>query len=167
MRRESEKKGHVTATSHQKNATKNICEVLHAEQIELCQFKEGKRNNHWTSTRKLGVSCLPFSPLGKSLAILCFRVLNMPSQNCCVTFKPKNYLEILFLVRARTSQANSSISWIRRPWSVPPVNSFVGKFKKSARLLNIASKCVFRQNSQVTNGSIIEIKDLCIPLGNG
>ena len=36
VRRESEKKGHVTATSHQKNATKNICEVLHAEQIELC-----------------------------------------------------------------------------------------------------------------------------------
>ena len=29
-RRESEKKGHVTATSHEKNATKNICEVLHA-----------------------------------------------------------------------------------------------------------------------------------------
>ena len=56
-RRESEKKGHVTATSHEKNATKNICEVLHAEQIKLCQFKEGKRNiTHWTSTRKLGVS---------------------------------------------------------------------------------------------------------------
>ena len=45
MRRESEKKGHVTATNHQKNATKYICEVLHAEQIELCQFKEGKKNN--------------------------------------------------------------------------------------------------------------------------
>ena len=28
------------------------------------------------------------------------------SQDCCVTFKPKNYLEILFSVHARTSQAN-------------------------------------------------------------
>ena len=36
VRRESEKKGHVTATSHEKNAPKNISEVLHAEQIELC-----------------------------------------------------------------------------------------------------------------------------------
>ena len=71
-RRESEKKGHVTATSHQKNATKNICEVLHAKQNELCQFKEGKRNNDWTSTRKLGVSCLLFSQLGKSLATFVF-----------------------------------------------------------------------------------------------
>ena len=29
------------------------------------------------------------------------------SQDCCVTFKPKNYLEILLSVHARTSQANS------------------------------------------------------------
>ena len=28
------------------------------------------------------------------------------SQDCCVTFKPKNYLEILPSVYARTSQAN-------------------------------------------------------------
>ena len=27
-------------------------------------------------------------------------------QDCCVTFKPKNYLEILLSVHARTSQAN-------------------------------------------------------------
>ena len=28
------------------------------------------------------------------------------SQDCCVTFKPKNYLEILLSVHARTLQAN-------------------------------------------------------------
>ena len=28
------------------------------------------------------------------------------SQDCCVTFKPKNYVEILLSVRARTSQAD-------------------------------------------------------------
>ena len=28
------------------------------------------------------------------------------SQDCCVTFKPKNYLELLLSVHARTSQAN-------------------------------------------------------------
>ena len=28
------------------------------------------------------------------------------SQDCCVTFKPKNYLEILLSVYARTSQAD-------------------------------------------------------------
>ena len=28
------------------------------------------------------------------------------SQDCCVTFKPKNYLEILLSVHARTSQAD-------------------------------------------------------------
>ena len=28
------------------------------------------------------------------------------SQDCCVTFKPKNYLEILLSAHAQTSQAN-------------------------------------------------------------
>ena len=28
------------------------------------------------------------------------------SQDCCVTFKPKNYVEILLSAHARTSQAN-------------------------------------------------------------
>ena len=28
------------------------------------------------------------------------------SQDCCVTFKPKNFLEILLSVHAQTSQAN-------------------------------------------------------------
>ena len=28
------------------------------------------------------------------------------SQDCCVTFKPKNYLELLLSVHAQTSQAN-------------------------------------------------------------
>ena len=28
------------------------------------------------------------------------------SQDCCVTFKPKNYVEILLSVHARTSQAD-------------------------------------------------------------
>ena len=29
------------------------------------------------------------------------------SQDCCVTFKPKNYLEILLSANARTSQADN------------------------------------------------------------
>ena len=29
------------------------------------------------------------------------------SQDCCVTFKPKNYLEILLSAHARTLQANT------------------------------------------------------------
>ena len=33
------------------------------------------------------------------------------SQDCCVTFKPKNYLEILLSVHARTLQANSLVSF--------------------------------------------------------
>ena len=140
-RRESEKKGHVTATSHEKNAPKNISEVLHAEQIELCQFKEGKRNNHWTSTRKLGVSCLLFSQLGESLAILSFRLLNTPSQNCCVTFKPKNYPEILLSLRARTSQANI-LNLDQKAVKCMTCKQLCGKFKKTARLLSMCDKWV-------------------------
>ena len=33
-------------------------------------------------------------------------VLSSPSQDCCVTFKPKNYLEILLSAHDRTSQAD-------------------------------------------------------------
>ena len=32
------------------------------------------------------------------------------SQDCCVTFKPKNYLEILLSAHARTSQADILLS---------------------------------------------------------
>ena len=45
------------------------------------------------------------------------------SQDCCVTFKPKNYLEILLSAHARTSQAD-----VLRPPSVRPVNRFVVSF---------------------------------------
>ena len=47
------------------------------------------------------------------------------SQDFCVTFKPKNYLEILLSAHAPTSQAN----WIRGSLSVRPVNrKLCGKF---------------------------------------
>ena len=46
------------------------------------------------------------------------------SQDCCVTFKPKNYLKILLYVQARTWQANI-LHLERRVW---PVNSFVVSF---------------------------------------
>ena len=49
------------------------------------------------------------------------------SQDCCVAFKPKNYLKILLSAHARTSQADFCI-WIRRPRSVLPVKRFVVSF---------------------------------------
>ena len=72
------------------------------------------------------------------------------SQDCCVTFKPKNYLEILLSAHAELCKLMFCI-WNRRPRSVQPVNRFVVSFsslyhdsdQKSTRL---ASKRVFRQN---------------------
>ena len=49
------------------------------------------------------------------------------SQDCCVTFKPKNYRKILLSAHAQTSQTHICI-WIRRPRSVRPVNRFVVSF---------------------------------------
>ena len=50
------------------------------------------------------------------------------SQDCCVTFKPKNYLEILLSAHARTSHKLIFYIWIRRPQSVRPVNGLVVSF---------------------------------------
>ena len=46
------------------------------------------------------------------------------SQDCCVTFKHKNYLKILLSVQAQTSKANI----LHLAWRVRPVNGFVVSF---------------------------------------
>ena len=67
------------------------------------------------------------------------------SRDCCVIFKPKNYLGILL------SKLIFCI-WIRRPQSVRPINCFVVSFSplysQTEKTSQLASKCVFWQNSQ-------------------
>ena len=48
------------------------------------------------------------------------------SQDCCITFKPQNSLKILLSMHAPTLHTSLVYYiWIRRPWRVWPVNSFV------------------------------------------
>ena len=49
------------------------------------------------------------------------------SQDCCVTFKPKNHLEILLFARAQTSQANI-LHLDQKAVKCRPVNGFVVGF---------------------------------------
>jgi len=77
------------------------------------------------------------------------------SQDCCVTFKPKNY-KLSFLRISELRKLTYRI-WIRTPRSVRPVNRFVVSFsslwhdidQKTARL---ASKRVLRQTFQGRTG---------------
>ena len=85
---------------------------------------------------QLFVNCL-----GKSRAILSFHHFIISSfkhaqSNCCVTFKPKNYLELLLSVRARTSQANI-LNLDQKAVKHTTCKQLCGKFKKTARLLSI------------------------------
>ena len=51
------------------------------------------------------------------------------SQDCYVTFKPKNYLEVFLLAHARTSQADIlHLDQKAAKTSVQPVNGFVLSF---------------------------------------
>ena len=72
------------------------------------------------------------------------------SQDCCVTFKPKNYLEILLCAYAWTLQPNIFF-WIRKPCSVRLVNGFVVGFRSwkpgsEQKIARLASKRVSHQN---------------------
>ena len=67
------------------------------------------------------------------------------NQDCCVIFKPKNYLKILLSVHARILQANI-LHLDQRPRSVRPVNSFVLSFSSlqhdsDQKTTRLDSKC--------------------------